>query len=447
MFCLTGKYTPVKVACVVGGMSTEKQLRILNSSPHILVATPGRLWEFIQLGHFHLTELYKINFLVIDETDRMIESGHFPELKNILDRVTMTETSQSRQTFVFSATLTHSLKNSLAAKKAGKNKKSSKSDPSIKRLQELLKIKSPKIVDITEKCGLTKTLTESKIFCKHDEKDSYLYYFILQHPGRTLVFCNSISTVKRLTQQLTMLKCSPLPLHASMNQRQRLKNLDKFRAEENGILLATDVAARGLDIPGIEHVIHYHVPRTSDIYIHRSGRTARANKEGLTVVLVESDEIELYIKIFNSLEKKANLPEFPIDENFLSLVNKRLELAKSIEYLESKMKKNSPDNWLEKAAKDMDIIIDDPNLIQPKESSRENALMSKALVAKRRDLQTLLSKSIQNFQHSGISVTHSALNAVKHAVADDNEEKKNALKKRNKHRRKFKRKKCPEEKK
>lgn len=419
-------------------MSTEKQLRILNSSPHILVATPGRLWEFIQLGHFHLTELYKINYLVIDETDRMVESGHFPELKNILDRVTMTDTSQPRQTFVFSATLTHSLKNSLAAKKTGKNKKS---DPSMKRLQELLKIKSPKIVDITEKVGLTKTLTESKIFCKHDEKDSYLYYFILQHPGRTLVFCNSISSVKRLTQLLTMLNCSPLPLHASMNQRQRLKNLDKFRAEQNTILLATDVAARGLDIPGIEHVIHYHVPRTSEIYIHRSGRTARANKEGLTVVLVESDEIQLYIKMFRSLEKKADLPEFPIDENFLSLVNKRLELAKSIEYLESKMKKNRPDNWLEKAAKDMDIIIDDPNLIQPKENSRENALLSRALCVKRRELQSLLNKSIQNFHYGGISVTLSALDAVKHAVADDKEEKKNALKKRNKHRRKFKTKK------
>ncbi|KAI5702984.1 hypothetical protein M8J75_006359 [Diaphorina citri] len=435
-----GKYTPVKVACVVGGMSTEKQLRILNKCPHILVATPGRLWEFIQLGHFHLTELYKINYLVIDETDRMIESGHFPELKNILDRVTMTETSQPRQTFVFSATLTHSLKNSLNLKKGqSKSKKVSKGDPSIKRLQDLLNIKSPKIVDLTEKIGITKTLTESKILCKHDEKDSYLYYFILQHPGRTLVFCNSISSVKRLTQLLTMLKCSPLPLHASMNQRQRLKNLDRFRDQNNSILLATDVAARGLDIPGIEHVIHYHVPRTSEIYIHRSGRTARANNEGLTLVLIESDEIPLYIKMFNSLEKKVDLPDFPIDESVLSLIKKRIDLAKSIEYLESKIKKNRPDNWLEKAAKDMDIIIDDENLIQPKANSRENALMSKALVSKRKELQSLLGKSVQSYQCNVSSV--SALNAVKHAVEDVKEEKKMALKNRNKHKRKFKRKK------
>ncbi|KAL1459750.1 hypothetical protein WDU94_011705 [Cyamophila willieti] len=434
------KYTPVKVACVVGGMSTEKQIRVLNQSPHILVATPGRLWEFIQLGHFHLTELHKLNYLVIDETDRMIESGHFPELKNILDRVTMTESSQPRQTFVFSATLTHSLKNSLNLKKGQtKGKKLPKGDPSIRKLQDLLKIKSPKIVDITDKIGLTKTLTESKIFCKYDDKDSYLYYFILQHPGRTLVFCNSISSVKRMTQLLTMLKCSPLPLHASMNQRQRLKNLDKFRAQSNSILLATDVAARGLDIPGIEHVIHYHVPRTSEIYIHRSGRTARANKEGLTLVLVEKDEISLYIKNFNSLEKKIDLPDFPIDESFLSLANKRIELAKSIDHLENKLKKNRPDNWLEKAAKEMDIIVDDENLIQSKESSREEKLISKALSAKRKELQALLSKRIQSSQCQ-VS-TQSALNAVKQCVEDEKEEKKMALKKRNKHKRKFKRKK------
>uniref|UniRef100_A0A8D8TD24 ATP-dependent RNA helicase n=1 Tax=Cacopsylla melanoneura TaxID=428564 RepID=A0A8D8TD24_9HEMI len=434
------KYTPVKVACVVGGLSTEKQIRILNQSPHILVATPGRLWEFIQLGHFHLTDLYKLNYLVIDETDRMIESGHFPELKNILDRVTMTETSQPRQTFVFSATLTHSLKNSLNLKKGQtKSKKLPKGDPSIRKLQDLLKIKSPKIVDITEKMGLTKTLTESKIFCKYDEKDSYLYYFILQHPGRTLVFCNSISSVKRMTQLLTMLKCAPLPLHASMNQRQRLKNLDKFRTQNNSILLATDVAARGLDIPGIEHVIHYHVPRTSEIYIHRSGRTARANKEGLTLILVEQDEISLYIKMFNSLEKKIDLPDFPIDESFHSLATKRIELAKNIDHLENKLKKNRPDNWLEKAAKDMDIIVDDENLIQTKESSREEKLISKALSAHRRELQTLLSKNIQSSQCQ-VS-TQSALNAVKQCVEDVKAEKKMALKKRNKHKRKFKKKK------
>jgi ATP-dependent RNA helicase DDX24/MAK5 len=122
--------------------------------------------------------------------------------------------------------------------------------------------------------GTAGTLTEARILCTLEEKDLYLYYFIQQHPGRTLIFCNSISCVRRLAQLLTLLRCHPLPLHANMMQRQRLKNLDRFRDSPCGLLLATDVAARGLDIPGVQHVIHYQVPRTSEVsYRLRSGTT------------------------------------------------------------------------------------------------------------------------------------------------------------------------------
>jgi ATP-dependent RNA helicase DDX24/MAK5 len=113
--------------------------------------------------------------------------------------------------------------------------------------------------------GTAGTLTEARIICALEEKDFYLYYFIQRHQGRTLIFCNSISCVRRLAQLLTLLRCRPLPLHANMMQRQRLKNLDRFREDPCGLLLATDVAARGLDIPGVQHVIHYQIPRTSEV--------------------------------------------------------------------------------------------------------------------------------------------------------------------------------------
>lgn len=98
-------------------------------------------------------------------------------------------------------------------------------------------------------------------------QDLYLYYFVTVHPGRTIVFCNSIDCVRRLRTVLEYLNCNPLPLHAQMHQKQRLKNLERFASSKTALLLATDVAARGLDIKGIEHVIHYQVPRTAEVCV------------------------------------------------------------------------------------------------------------------------------------------------------------------------------------
>ena len=153
-------------------------------------------------------------------------------------------------------------------------------------------------------------LTECRLICSIEQKDYYLYYFIQRHPGRTIVFCNSIDCVKRLATLFGLLNCNPLPLHANMIQKQRLKNLERFRDNVNGFLIATDVAARGLDIPNVEHVIHYQVPRTSENYVHRSGRTARANKNGITVIFMEPGEVKSYIKLYRTLKRSKQKNEF-----------------------------------------------------------------------------------------------------------------------------------------
>ena len=113
--------------------------------------------------------------------------------------------------------------------------------------------------------GTAETLTESRIHCASTEKDFFLYYFRRMHPGRTLVFCNSVDCVRRLVNLFALLKTTPLGLHAQMHQKQRLKNLERFAEDGDGLLVATDVAARGLDIKNVEHVIHYQVPRTSEV--------------------------------------------------------------------------------------------------------------------------------------------------------------------------------------
>lgn len=306
------KYTGIKVAAIFGGLAVVKQERLLKGCPEIVVATPGRLWELLKEGNQHLGKIDDIHFLVIDETDRMVEKGHFEELKLLMERINRNVTKKAhRQNFIFSATLTmvHDIPDHLKKKNMNRRKKIEgiSVEQKTKSLIDGLGISQPKIVDITQSQGTAESLTECRIVCSIKEKDYYLYYFLQKHPGRTIVFCNSIDCVRRLHNLFSLLGCRPLPLHANMIQKQRLKNLERFRDNEDSFLVATDVAARGLDIPKVEHVIHYQVPRTSENYVHRSGRTARANREGIAVLLMEPGEAKNYEKLCKTLKRSENL--------------------------------------------------------------------------------------------------------------------------------------------
>ncbi|XP_051833336.1 ATP-dependent RNA helicase DDX24 isoform X2 [Antechinus flavipes] len=251
------KFTGIKTALLVGGMAPQKQQRMLTRRPEIVIATPGRLWELIKEQHQHLSNLRQLRCLVIDEADRMVERGHFTELTQLLEMLNDSQYNPQRQTFVFSATLTlvHQAPARVFQKKnAKKIDKFGKLDMLMQKIGMRGK---PKVIDLTRKEATVETLTETKIHCDKEEKDFYLYYFLLQYPGRTMVFANSIDCIKRLTALLSILEQEPLPLHANMHQKQRLKNLERFAERDNGVLLSTDVAARGLDIPDVQHVIHY----------------------------------------------------------------------------------------------------------------------------------------------------------------------------------------------
>ncbi|XP_068148260.1 ATP-dependent RNA helicase DDX24 [Drosophila tropicalis] len=361
------KYTGIRVATIFGGLAVAKQERVLRQGPEIVVATPGRLWELYCQGNHHLSKINDVSFLVIDETDRMVEKGHFEELRSLLKVLNGDEEKkQLRQNFVFSATLTlvHDLPDHMQKRNVGKKPKFVKQtvDQKIESLIEELGILQPKIVDITSSQQTAQNLTESRLLCPLDQKDYHLYYFIQRHPGRTIVFCNSIDCVKRLATLFGLLDCNPLPLHANMIQKQRLKNLERFRDSPTGLLIATDVAARGLDIPNVEHVIHYQVPRTSENYVHRSGRTARANKHGITVMFMEPGEVKSYVKLYKTLQRTEDLPLFPISERYLSAVRERVNLARDLDKEELKLKRTQSElGWMKKHAEEMDMIIDGYN--------------------------------------------------------------------------------------
>ncbi|KAF5356801.1 hypothetical protein D9756_006574 [Leucocoprinus leucothites] len=384
----------VSVAAIVGGMSSQKQRRILDRGVDVLVATPGRLWDIMEGDDNLARELKNLRFLVLDEADRMIEAGHFAELENIL-RLTLRENqndeipteynamtadsigeeqkpevSDGLQTFVLSATLSKDLQRNLKKRMRPKSnkKRKNKDDKPASTLDDLLlrldfRDPEPEIIDLSPQGKVVSTLQEAKIECLTNDKDVYLYYFLLRHPGRSLVFLSSIDGIRRLLPLLELLEVKVSPLHSQLEQRQRLKNLDRFKSTPNAVLLATDIAARGLDIPAVDHVIHFQIPRTTDTYIHRSGRTARAMNKGFSMLMVGPDERRIVRALMGSISRDENeIPELSIELSMLDKLKARVQLARQIEQSQHKVKKaNYEKNWMKETAEALGVDLDSDN--------------------------------------------------------------------------------------
>ncbi|RUS19581.1 P-loop containing nucleoside triphosphate hydrolase protein [Jimgerdemannia flammicorona] len=367
----------IQAMTIVGGMSVQKQHRLLENNPDIIVATPGRLWEVFSENEKYLKRLQNVKFLVLDEADRMLEAGHYRELNHILSVLSRhrqntsdwpdakEEESSSGQPL---ATLGKDLRFDL------KKKKHKKVDPKLETgtmadLMERLDFTdaSPAIVDMTTSGVVASTLVEAKVDCLKEEKDVFMYYFVTRYPGRTLVFVNSIDALRRLTPMFKLLGVEVLGLHAQMQQRQRLKNLDRFKQNDKAVMVASDVAARGLDIQLVEHVIHYQLPRSGEIYVHRSGRTARARRDGISLMLCGADEIPTYKRLCQALKKPQGYPDFPVDHGIVNEMKKHVALAKKIDEEEHHLNKayitssfaTHDDDWMRKMAEAMDIEFDD----------------------------------------------------------------------------------------
>ncbi|KAG6012936.1 ATP-dependent RNA helicase [Claviceps pusilla] len=391
------------VCVVTGGLSIQKQQRQLEKAD-IVIGTPGRLWEVLD-GDASLQEQFtKIQFLVIDEADRLFKVGQFKEAENIigaLDRQApeqaysddsdsdsdpdpsaraLGKETRERQTLVFSATFDKDLQTKLAGKA-----KSSKSgdaagageDDKMAYLMKCLKFRGePTFIDVNPVGRMADNLREGLIECGAMEKDLYLYTILLLNPGRrTLVFTNSISAVRRITPLLQNLNQNALPLHSQMIQKARLRSLEKFAASRNSILVATDVAARGLDIKDVDQVVHYHVPRAADTYIHRSGRTARADRSGVSIILCSPDEVLPTRRLAGKVHAQRSgsssgsdggpnrrphmIESLPVDRKIASRLRPRLDLAKKItDAALAKEKAHSNDAWLRNAAEELGVEYD-----------------------------------------------------------------------------------------
>ncbi|MCJ1463888.1 ATP-dependent RNA helicase [Pseudocyphellaria aurata] len=375
------------IATMTGGLSLHKQQRLLANAD-IVVGTPGRLWEIISGGHGLTNWLQKTKYLVIDEADRLLSDGNFKEVDEILnaldrtiedneenggDAGTTIDIEIDRQTLVFSATYQKDLQQKLA----GKGKPSG-GDLKGKPLEYLLKKLNfreeiPRFIDVDPVAQMASSLKEGIVECGGLEKDLYLYALLLHNPHtRTLIFTNSITCVRRLTPFLQNLGISSHALHSQMPQKARLRSVERFSSPSSpaSVLIATDVAARGLDIPSVQLVIHYHLPRTADMYVHRSGRTARATKSGSSVLLCAPEEVlgvqRLVAKVHarnSSLEtddgKKFLMHTIELDRRIVARLRPRVALSKKISDSSlAKEKKGHEENWLRTAAEDLGVDYD-----------------------------------------------------------------------------------------
>ncbi|KAH9478349.1 ATP-dependent RNA helicase MAK5 [Psilocybe cubensis] len=430
-----GKKPPphVSIAAIVGGMSAQKQRRVIDRGVDVMVATPGRLWDILEDDDELALEIKNLRFLVLDEADRMIEAGHFVELENIL-RLTLQESEDdqipdefeqkigdpeeqeedakkdikdSLQTFVFSATLSKDLQRNVKKKFRPKgNKKHYKRDQApATTLDDLLlrldfRDPNPEVIDLSPVGGVVSTLQEGKIECLSADKDVYLYYFLLRYPGKSLVFLSSIDGIRRLMPLVELLNINVYPLHSQLEQRQRLKNLDRFTNTPNSVLLATDIAARGLDIPAVDHVIHFQIPRSADTYIHRNGRTARAMRKGFSMLMVSPDERRVVRALLSNLGRdEAEIPEVTVDLSMLDKLKVRVQLARKIENTQHKIKKTNHDrNWMRETAETLGVELDSDYISESddddKLSTRKRKAKDQKMAAMKAELKHLLSQPL-----------------------------------------------------
>ncbi len=276
------RYNPLKVISVYGGVSINPQIDDLIDA-EVVVGTPGRILDHLAR---RTIELKHIKILVLDEADRMLDMGFKEDVENIIHFC-----PKQRQTLLFSATISPDI--SLLARKYMNNP---------------IEISAQVYVDASKL---------SQIFYDVDDKLKYSLLVQLiksENPSLAMIFCNTRKNVDFVSNNLRLNRINCLPIHGGFSQDKRNKVLESFHNNKINILVCTDVAARGLDIKGVSHVINYDIPTDSKEYIHRIGRTARAGKEGKVINLLASRDYENFRQVLKNDELKITAQETPFVE-------------------------------------------------------------------------------------------------------------------------------------
>jgi ATP-dependent RNA helicase RhlE len=255
-----GKHLPLRAVCVYGGVDIKPQTAELREGREIVVATPGRLLDHVQQKSVNFGQ---VEFVILDEADRMLDMGFIPDIRRILGLL-----PKERQSLLFSATFSDE----------------------IKKLADTM-LKNPQLIEVARRNTVSETITHRVHPVDADKKRYLLLHLLNDKPDmQVLVFVGTKFGTSRLAAWLERQGVNAVAIHGDKSQQQRTEALEAFKAGTARVMVATDVAARGLDIDDLPHVINYELPRVAEDYVHRIGRTGRAGKLGDATSLVAAEE-------------------------------------------------------------------------------------------------------------------------------------------------------------
>ena len=277
VFQTIGQHTRVKTACVFGGVDQDPQISKLQSGIDILVATPGRMFDLVSQGHLLLD---RIKILILDEADHMLALGFIKDIRQLIHHL-----PQNRQTLFFSATI----------------------NPEIKELAYSL-VNKPVRIEISPKDPVAKNVAHSVAMIGMDDKRFFLERLVKEHPdSKILVFVRTKVRAERVFKAMERVDIKTVTIHGDKEQKDRLEVMNVFKSGEVKILIATDVSARGIDIPDVDYVVNYDLPDVAENYVHRVGRTGRGVKKGLAISFCSPEEKPVLDEIETFLGQKISL--------------------------------------------------------------------------------------------------------------------------------------------
>jgi ATP-dependent RNA helicase RhlE len=278
-FATYGKYTRYKHTVVFGGVGQTPQVKALSKGVDCLVATPGRLLDLIQQGHIRLSS---VEYFVLDEADRMLDMGFLNDVYKVVDML-----PKKRQSLFFSATMS----------------------PEISSLARKL-LSNPAQVEVTPQATTVERIDQFIFFVDSDNKNELLLHLLRgKHLDCVLVFTRTKHRANKVTEMLNKNNINAGAIHGSKSQTHRTKTLQNFKSGQLRVLVATDIAARGIDIEDISHVINYDLPNIPESYVHRIGRTARAGAEGTAYSFCAADERDFLREIEKLTDMEIEVAE------------------------------------------------------------------------------------------------------------------------------------------
>jgi ATP-dependent RNA helicase RhlE len=276
-----GRFTDLRVAVIHGGVGYGKQREEVKRGVDVVVATPGRLLDHLEHGVIHFRD---VHLLVLDEVDRMLDMGFLPDVRRIVEKI-----STDRQTLLFSATL----------------------PPEIERLAAWV-LRDPETVEIGVRRSPAETVTHAVYPVAAEQKFDLLMALLERtHFDSVLIFCRTKQNADRVAHSLKHARHAVAVLHSNRTQRERIEALEGFKSGKYEVMVATDIASRGLDIAGVSHVINYDVPEHPEDYVHRIGRTGRAQNVGDAFTLMNGEEVPALQAIEHFIGQK--IPRLKLD--------------------------------------------------------------------------------------------------------------------------------------